>query len=200
MFKLNLKIVGISFVLMFVSLMILGANSPDTDKASTTVKKESTAPKKEKVKLTPEQIAKQKADAEAKAKADAAKKKAEEVERAKNIAKVKAEREAKAKADVIKKKEAADKKAHKEYQDWIESHFSLWDGSIPQVNKMIKQSLNDPDSFKHDETTYEDLGFQKGFKFLVNFRAKNGFGGVMRYQYTGKIDYKTKMITGHFVQ
>lgn len=199
--KSNLKIVGVSFVLMFVSLMIIGANA-DVDTTNTTTKKESTAPKKEK--LTPEQIAKQKAEQEAKAKAEAAKKKAEEEAKKKAdalaAAKAKAEAEAKAKADAIKKKEAAVKKAHKEYEEWIESLFSLWDGSIPEVNKMIKENLNDPDSFKHDETTYEDLGYQKGIRYLVNFRAKNAFGGVIRQQFTGTIEYKTNMIHGNFVQ
>lgn len=75
-----------------------------------------------------------------------------------------AEEEKKQKADESRKKK-------------IEAQFSKWNGSHRNLEKIIKKSMNDPDSFDHVETKYWDSG-----DYLVvqtTFRGKNAFGGVV---------------------
>lgn len=57
----------------------------------------------------------------------------------------------------------------------IESQFSPWDGSHKTLEKLIKQNMNDPDSYEHVKTVYWD----KGNYLIVSttFRGKNAFGG-----------------------
>jgi len=66
----------------------------------------------------------------------------------------------------------------------IERGFSPWDGSHRQLEKIVKKAMNDPDSYKHDQTTYID----KGDYLIVNttFRGKNKFGGVVRNRVSAK--------------
>lgn len=60
----------------------------------------------------------------------------------------------------------------------IQKLFSGWDGSHIKLTEKIKESLNDPKSYEHIETTYRDLD-----SFLIintTFTAKNGFGGTLK--------------------
>lgn len=59
----------------------------------------------------------------------------------------------------------------------IESLFSAWDGSHRGLERLIKKTLNDPDSYDHVETVYWDMGSYIVVK--TTFRAKNAFGGVV---------------------
>ena len=60
----------------------------------------------------------------------------------------------------------------------IEKHFSGWDGSHRALEKLIKSSMNDPDSYDHDETIYWDMDDHLVVK--MTFRGKNAFGGVIK--------------------
>ncbi|MEO9513456.1 MAG: hypothetical protein ABJN84_00415 [Flavobacteriaceae bacterium] len=65
-----------------------------------------------------------------------------------------------------------------QHQQNIQKLFSGWDGSHIKLTEHIKQSLNDPDSYEHLETTYIDKD-----SFLIittRFTAKNGFGGRVK--------------------
>ncbi len=71
-------------------------------------------------------------------------------------------------------REAREKAARKER---IEAQFSAWDGAHRNLTKIIKASMNDPDSFKHVKTVYWDM-----IDHLIvqeTFRGKNAFGGVV---------------------
>ena len=88
-------------------------------------------------------------------------------------------------------------KNHKETRkDKIEKHFSSWDGSHVELTKIIKSTMNDPDSYKHVETKYGDQGEYISVK--TTFRGKNAFGGVVTNWITAKcsIDGKVLEITG----
>lgn len=76
--------------------------------------------------------------------------------------------------------EAEDKEAKikQDRIDLIESQFSLWDGSHTKLKGIIKNAMNDPKSFEHDETTYIDNG--EFITVHTKYRGKNGFGGVVR--------------------
>jgi len=68
----------------------------------------------------------------------------------------------------------------------IEKGFSAWDGSHRALTKIIKKSMNDPDSYEHEETVYWD----KGDHLIVRttFRGKNAFGGVVKNSVMAKVD------------
>jgi len=60
----------------------------------------------------------------------------------------------------------------------IQKLFSGWDGSHIKLTEKIKESLNDPKSYEHIETTYRDMD-----SFLIintTFTAKNAFGGTLK--------------------
>lgn len=95
---------------------------------------------------------------------------------------VKKQAEAKAIADA---KEA--------YKKWVKDQFSAWDGSNRYLVDLVKEHLNDPKSFQHVETSYADKGDHLLIKMI--YRAKNGFGGLVLQNVTGKSDYKTQTIS-----
>lgn len=74
----------------------------------------------------------------------------------------------------------------------IEILFSAWDGSHRGLTDVIKKSMNDPSSYKHDETVYWD----KGDYLLVkmSFRGKNAFGGVVMNWVKAKVDLNGNVI------
>lgn len=59
----------------------------------------------------------------------------------------------------------------------VESQFSAWDGSHRGLERIIKKTMNDPDSYDHVETVYWDRGSHLVVK--TTFRGKNAFGGVV---------------------
>jgi len=83
-------------------------------------------------------------------------------------------------------KPAAPKTEAEIREDQLQNHFSAWDGSHNGLTKIIKKSMNDPDSYDHDETVYWD----KGDHLVVRttFRGKNAFGGVVKNSITAKVD------------
>lgn len=58
--------------------------------------------------------------------------------------------------------------------------LSFWDGSHPRVVTQVQASLNDPDSFEHDETRVTPVSDDGIHEFIMEFRARNGFGGTVR--------------------
>lgn len=79
------------------------------------------------------------------------------------------------------------------YQQWIEEQFSLWDGSHVALVDLVKENMNDPKSFEHVETRYDDNG--DGITVYMKFRGKNAFGGLVLNEVSAKADYKTNTIT-----
>jgi len=71
-------------------------------------------------------------------------------------------------------------------EDRIKVGFSPWDGSHRQLEELVKKSMNDPDSYKHDVTKYVDKG--KYLLVMTRFRGKNAFGAMMPNTVTAKCD------------
>jgi hypothetical protein len=63
-------------------------------------------------------------------------------------------------------------------KDLIERNFSHWDGSHKKLEKYIKESMNDPNSYEHVDTRYWDRGDY--LIVMTTFRGKNAFGGVVK--------------------
>jgi len=74
----------------------------------------------------------------------------------------------------------------------IEKHFSPWDGSHRGLTALIKESMNDPDSYDHVETGYWDKGDHLIVK--TTFRGKNAFGGVVKNWVMAKVDLNGNVI------
>lgn len=68
----------------------------------------------------------------------------------------------------------------------IEEQFSAWDGSHRGVERMIKDNMNDPDSYEHVKTVYWDM--KDHLVVLTTFRGKNQFGGVVLNAVKAKVD------------
>lgn len=75
------------------------------------------------------------------------------------------------------KKEIEEKKIKrdKERYDLVQKQFSDWDGSHPELTKIIKQSMLDPSSYEHIETKFKDEGVL--IFVITKFRGNNSFGG-----------------------
>jgi len=74
----------------------------------------------------------------------------------------------------------------RERQKRIKSQFSAWNGAHRNLEKVIKKLMNDPDSYKHVETVYWDMG-----DYLIvqtTFRGKNAFGGIVTNSVKAKVD------------
>lgn len=56
--------------------------------------------------------------------------------------------------------------------------LSGWDGSHPRVVEAVKRTLRDPASFEHVETRVLPVDSTGKNSLMMQFRAKNGFGGV----------------------
>jgi hypothetical protein len=77
-------------------------------------------------------------------------------------------------------------------KDKIKRQFSAWDGSHHTLEKIIKKSMNDPDSYDHVETVYWDQGEHLIIK--TTFRGKNAFGGVVVNWVKAKVDLNGNVI------
>lgn len=65
-----------------------------------------------------------------------------------------------------------------ERQIQIEKQFSEWDGSHIELTNLIKNAMNDPDSYEHVETKYWDMS-----EYIIVrtvYSGKNAFGGRVK--------------------
>lgn len=93
-------------------------------------------------------------------------------------------------AKITKKKKRI--RAAKKRKEKIEAQFSAWDGSHINLERLIKRSMNNPDSYDHVKTIYWDRG-----DFLVvrtTFRGTNVFGGVVTNSVTAKVSLDGQVI------
>lgn len=79
-----------------------------------------------------------------------------------------------------------------ERQIQVEKQFSTWDGSHDGLTKVIKEAMNDPDSYEHVETIFWDMN-----EYLVvrtTYRGKNVFGGVVKNYVKAKVDFNGNVL------
>lgn len=98
-------------------------------------------------------------------------------------------------AEIATKEQAAREAARaakKEREKAFGFHcLSLWDGSHVDFVREVKDNLNDPRSFEHDETRTWTVRSDGRNPIVMHFRAKNGFGGVVRSRAVGSFDNVT---------
>ena len=101
-------------------------------------------------------------------------------------------------------------------QEWIDSQFSIWNGSHNDLEELIKEVLNDEKSYKHIETSYFDIKDEEtallfnetlrkldntnrlevGDLFIiVEFSAKNAFNATIKSTAYGIASYENNTIT-----
>ncbi len=95
----------------------------------------------------------------------------------------------------------AEEQAEQAREDLISNAFSAWDGSHIDLTRVVKESMNDPSSYEHVETTYIDNGqtlFNNSDYLLVimEFSGTNAFGGRVR----NVVRAKTSIETGKVVE
>ena len=98
-----------------------------------------------------------------------------------------------------------------EYQSWVESHFSFWDGRCDELVDLVKSRLNDERSFEHIQTSYVALRDQgildemnplivqaggseaamNDVVVIMDFSAKNSFNATIKSQAVGVIHYSS---------
>jgi hypothetical protein len=89
------------------------------------------------------------------------------------------------KEETPEEKEAREKKEQEEARTaTIEKQFSLWNGEHVKLTRVIKEIMNNPDSYKHVKTGYFDMGDH----IIINttFRGENAFGGTITSTAKGK--------------
>lgn len=70
-------------------------------------------------------------------------------------------------------------------------NFSAWDGSYYPLETLIKESMNDRDSYEHIETRYFLVYYgakRPHMRVSTAFRGKNAFGAVVRNEVSVKVD------------
>ena len=73
-----------------------------------------------------------------------------------------------------------------------ESQFSAWDGSHSGLERLIKNNMNDPDSYEHVETRFVD---HSTYIYVVTkFRGNNAFGGKVINTVEAKVDFSGNVI------
>ena len=79
-----------------------------------------------------------------------------------------------------------------ERQIEVEKQFSAWDGSHNGLTKLIKDAMNDPNSYEHVETVFWD---QKEYLIVMTtYRGKNAFGGVVKNFVKAKVDFNGNVL------
>ena len=63
--------------------------------------------------------------------------------------------------------------------------LSAWDGSHGEVVSLVKSSLREPDSFEHISTRVGEVDETGLHTFTMEYRARNGFGGMNVITSTG---------------
>lgn len=77
-------------------------------------------------------------------------------------------------------------------RDVIEKQFNVWDGSHIKLTRLIKETMNDPESYEHVKTTFE---IKRTYMLVMTeFRGKNSFGGKVKNTIVVKVDANGNVI------
>lgn len=71
-------------------------------------------------------------------------------------------------------------------QEKIEKQFSGWSGAHTNLERYIKDNMNDPDSYEHVETSYKD--YNNYILVITKYRGTNKFGAKVLGSTKAKVD------------
>lgn len=87
--------------------------------------------------------------------------------------------------------EASEIKAQRELESNIEEQFSEGDGSHYNLVQLVKDNMNDADSFEHVETKYGVNEEEGTVNLRMKFRGNNAFGQKVLNTVTATADIET---------
>ncbi|WP_339860466.1 hypothetical protein [Thalassospira alkalitolerans] len=76
-------------------------------------------------------------------------------------------------SDVARAKEEREEEVRKGFHC-----LSSWDGSYPALERFVEERLGDPDSYEHIKTFVSPVSDIGTHNVAMQFRARNGFGGM----------------------
>lgn len=79
-----------------------------------------------------------------------------------------------------------------EIEGKLESCRGFLSDAVPDLVDQVKQSLHNPDSFEHVETTFLPV---VGRNTSMEFRAENGFGAIRKGSISATLDPETCKVT-----
>ena len=74
----------------------------------------------------------------------------------------------------------------------LSKYFSAWDGSNPTLERLIKNAMNDPDSYEHIETVYWDMTDHIIVRTV--YSGNNAFGGRVKNFVKAKLDNEGELV------
>lgn len=74
-----------------------------------------------------------------------------------------------------------------------ESFLSSWDGSNRELVNLVKSAMNDPKSFEHVETRFNDKG--DSLKLYMTYRGKNAFNATVTNKVSADLDKSTRTLS-----
>lgn len=113
-------------------------------------------------------------------------------EREKLIKEIEEKREQERIATELEAKRKKEEELNKNRKETIEKQFSAWDGSHPALTRLIKENMNDPDSYDHIETKFRDDG--NSIFVITKFRGANAFGGKVINTISARVDFEGNVI------
>lgn len=91
------------------------------------------------------------------------------------------------------RQEAALKRMREEQRaEKLKEHFSPWDGSHRNLERAIKKSMNDEDSYEHIETKYWDM--DDHLIILTTFSGKNSFNATVKNSVKAKVSLEGEVL------
>lgn len=75
----------------------------------------------------------------------------------------------------------------------VESQFSAWSGAHRNLESAVKEAMNDPDSFEHVETRYNDRNDH--IVVWMTYRGNNAFGGKVLARVMATADLGGNLLT-----
>jgi len=100
--------------------------------------------------------------------------------------------------ETVKRVEASKQRAADEKmalaKEKFKSQFSQWDGSHRGMEKLVKESMREPSSYQHVNTSARVNESGDEVTVTTSFRGKNGFGGVNVESMTATFNLKGEQV------
>lgn len=77
-------------------------------------------------------------------------------------------------------------------KELIDKQFSPYDGSHRGLTRLLKENMNDPDSYEHVQTRFRDEG--DNILVITKYRGNNAFGGKVLNDITARVDINGNVI------
>lgn len=93
----------------------------------------------------------------------------------------------------MKEKRLPEKMTPEERRKKVHDQFSDWDGSHPGLTDLVKESMKDPDSYKHLETSFVDKGDH--IYVIMEYSGNNSFGARVPSRVEARVDFQGNVIS-----